>query len=102
MPPYSYQTLIRASASKAETAEAFLQQAVALVEKQAGHEIQVWGPVPAPMQKRAGKYRSHLLLQAKDRNQLQHFLDAFVPALSTLPDAGRVRWSVDVDPQDLY
>ncbi len=102
MPPYSYQTLIRASASKAETAEAFLQQAVTLVEKQAGQEIQVWGPVPAPMQKRAGKYRSHLLLQASDRNRLQGFLDAFVPALSKLPDAGRVRWSVDVDPLDLY
>lgn len=102
MPPYSFQTLIRASATKAETAEEFLQQAVALVEKLGGQEIQVWGPVPAPMQKRAGKYRSHLLLQSRARNRLQQFLAAFVPALSTLPDAGRVRWSVDVDPLDLY
>lgn len=54
------------------------------------------------MQKRAGKFRSHLLLQSGDRQQLQQFLGAFIPALSTLPDATRVRWSVDVDPQDLY
>ena len=102
LPPCSFQTLIRASATKAETAEQFLQQAAALVEKLAGREIQAWGPVPAPMQKRAGRYRSHLLLQAGQRNQLQQFLGTFVPALSTLPDVGRVRWSVDVDPLDLY
>ncbi len=102
LPPCSFQTLIRASATKAETAEQFLQQAAALAEKLAGREIQAWGPVPAPMQKRAGKYRSHLLLQAGQRNRLQKFLSTFVPALSTLPDAGRVRWSVDVDPLDLY
>jgi len=102
LPPYSYQALIRASASKAETAETFLHQSVALIEGLGGHEIQVWGPVPAPMQKRAGKFRSHLLLQSGDRQQLQQFLGTFIPALSTLPDATRVRWSVDVDPQDLY
>ncbi|WP_456379643.1 primosomal protein N' [Thiolapillus sp.] len=102
LPPCSFQTLIRASATRAETAEGFLQQAAALVKKMADQEIQVWGPVPAPMQKRAGRYRSHLLLQAGQRNLLQRFLGAFVPALSSLPDAGRVRWSVDVDPLDLY
>ncbi|WP_457665089.1 primosomal protein N' [Thiolapillus sp.] len=102
LPPYSYQTLIRASASKAETAENFLHQSIPLIKELAGQDIQVWGPVPAPMQKRAGKFRSHLLLQSDDRQQLQQFLRAFIPALSTLPDATRVRWSVDVDPQDLY
>ncbi|HEC07224.1 MAG TPA: primosomal protein N' [Thiolapillus brandeum] len=102
LPPCSYQVLIRASASKAETAETFLQQSVTLIEELGEREIQVWGPVPAPMQKRAGKFRSHLLLQSGDRQQLQRFLGAFIPALSTLPDATRVRWSVDVDPQDLY
>ncbi len=102
LPPYSYQALIRASATKAETAETFLHQAVALVEKQAGKEIQVWGPVPAPMQKRAGKYRAHLLLQTSERQLLKRFLRDFAPALPSLPDAGRVRWSVDVDPLDLY
>ncbi len=102
LPPYSFQTLIRASATKAETATAFLQQAATQVEQMAGKEVQVWGPVPAPMQKRAGRYRSQLLLQAANRNLLQQFLGDFVPTLSTLSDAGRVRWSVDVDPQDLY
>ncbi|WP_457670703.1 primosomal protein N' [Thiolapillus sp.] len=102
LPPCSFQALIRASAVKAETAEDFLRQAAALVEKLAGGALQVWGPVPAPMRKRAGRYRSHLLLQADQRKRLQRILEDFVPVLSTLPDAGRVRWSVDVDPLDLY
>jgi primosomal protein N' (replication factor Y) len=102
LPPYSYQTLIRASAGKAETADNFLQQIVALAGAQGSRGISVWGPVPAPMQKRAGKYRSHLLLQSLRRSNMQQLLHTLIPALSSLPDAGRVRWSVDVDPQDLY
>ncbi len=102
LPPFSYQTLIRASATKAETADDFLHQIVTLAGNLGGNSISIWGPVPAPMQKRAGKFRAHLLLQSQQRGMMQQLLNRLVPALSSLPDAGRVRWSVDVDPMDLY
>ncbi len=102
LPPYSSQALIRASARRLDTAEGFLQQVAQLAAELAKGEVLVWGPVPAPMQKRAGRHRAQLLLQAGRRPELQSLLRALVPALSSLPDAGRVRFSVDVDPVDLY
>jgi primosomal protein N' (replication factor Y) len=101
LPPCSYQALIRADAVKTETAEEFLEQA-ARQATGADAQVMVWGPVPAPMQKRAGRYRMQLLLQSENRGALQTVLQGLVPALGQLPQATRVRWSVDVDPLDLY
>ena len=38
--------------------------------------------------------------QAGARPALQKFLRAWVPLLRALPQASKVRWSVDVDPLD--
>jgi len=102
LPPFSHQALLRAAASKMETAEAFLQQAVAAMQSLAGPGVSLWGPVPAPMPRRAGRYRAQLLFQAGERRVLHRALRLLVPRLQQLPDATRVRWSLDVDPLDLY
>ena len=61
------------------------------------------GPaMPAPMPRRAGLYRAQLLLSAAQRRELHALLDAAMPALYALPEARKVRWSLDVDPADLY
>jgi 2,4-dienoyl-CoA reductase-like NADH-dependent reductase (Old Yellow Enzyme family) len=62
--------------------------------------VEVWGPVPAPMERRAGRYRAHLLLQATERAVLHSRLGAWIERAGTLPAARRTRWAVDVDPQD--
>jgi primosomal protein N' (replication factor Y) len=69
----------------------------------AGHPgVEVWGPVPAPMTRRAGRHRVHLLFQAPQRDVL-HALLRTLPALAgELPESKRVRWSLDVDPADLF
>ena len=54
------------------------------------------------MPRRAGMYRAQLLLHAASRGALHAALDASMPVLHALPDARRVRWSLDVDPIDLY
>jgi primosomal protein N' (replication factor Y) len=60
------------------------------------------GPVPATMARRAGYHRAQLLLESASRGQLHRFLDTWLPAIETLPAARGVRWSLDVDPADLY
>ncbi len=102
LPPFSHQALVRAAARKSEAAERFLAQAAALASQTGGDRVGVWGPVPAPMARRAGLHRHQLLLQSTARGDLQELLDTLVPALCRLPDSGRVRWSVDVDPVELY
>jgi primosomal protein N' (replication factor Y) len=54
------------------------------------------------MERRAGRYRAQLLVQAQERPALQRLLTDWIPRLNTLPDARRVRWSIDVDPIDTY
>jgi primosomal protein N' (replication factor Y) len=47
-------------------------------------------------------YRAQLLLSASTRRALHHALDAALPAIHSLPEARKARWSLDVDPVDLY
>jgi len=67
-----------------------------------GTRIEMHGPLPAPMPRRAGYQRAQLLLSSPDRRALHAALDAAWPAIHALPEARRVRWSLDVDPVDLY
>ena len=53
------------------------------------------------MERRAGRYRAQLLLQAPRRAVLHQFLAVWVEQLGKLKSARKVRWSLDVDPQEL-
>ena len=63
--------------------------------------MESWGPVAAPMERRAGRYRFQLLLQSTSRSALQRFLARWIPQVALLQSARRVRWSIDVDPQEM-
>ena len=54
------------------------------------------------MARRAGLYRMQLLLSSAFRPALHSRLDAALPAIHALPQARRTRWSLDVDPVDLF
>jgi primosomal protein N' (replication factor Y) len=101
LPPYSHQVLWRAEATTAEPPTRLLEAVARRVRADAPAGLEVWGPVPAPMERRAGRYRTHLLLQAPDRAALHGRLAAWVEDAAALPEARRARWSVDVDPQDV-
>jgi primosomal protein N' (replication factor Y) len=60
------------------------------------------GPFPAPMERRAGRYRAQLLVQANDRQALQAFLAQHILQIEENKLAKKVRWSIDIDPQELF
>ena len=99
-PPFAHLALLRAEAKHAEPTAAFLQAAAAGFAD-AGVSVDVHGPLPAPMPRRAGYQRAQLLLSSPQRRALHAALDAVVPLLHALPEARKVRWSLDVDPVDL-
>lgn len=99
LPPFSAMALLRAEAHEAESPRAFLNQAKAETLPAPG--VSALGPVPAPMERRAGRYRAQLLLQAAQREVLQALLRRWVPRLAELKQARWVRWSVDVDPLEM-
>lgn len=101
LPPFAHQALLRAEAADAQRANTFLKMARALTETLA-EGVEVLGPAPAPMERRAGRYRAHLLLQAPQRQDLHRLLDQWLPLLRAERPDRQLRWSLDVDAQDLY
>ena len=59
------------------------------------------GPVPAAMEKKAGKFRFHLILQAKSRKQLHQAVFKLIYHSASNEWHSKVRWSIDIDPVDL-
>ncbi|MDI1252179.1 primosomal protein N' [Thermomonas sp.] len=98
-PPFAHLALLRAEAKHADPPVRFLQLAKELLGD-AGIELS--GPLPAPMPRRAGYQRAQLLLASPQRRKLHVALDDVIPQLYALPDARKVRWSLDVDPVELY
>lgn len=100
LPPFAHLALLRAEARDPVQPMRFLTAARALLADAAG--VQVMAPIPSGMERRAGYARAQLLLQAGQRGALQRALAAVVPRLAELPAARGVRWSIDVDPADLF
>ena len=102
LPPYSHLTLIRAESSKPQAAIHFLQQVREMAVGHAISQVEILGPVPSPMEKRAGRYRAQLLLQSSYRKPLHQLLAPLIPAIESTKEGRKVRWSVDVDPIDMF
>ena len=98
-PPFTRLALLRAEAPERDKAMDFLNKAKLQIQQ--CDEVQLWGPVAAPMERRDKWYRAQILLQSEQRDVLHSLLSQWLPTLPAL--AGHsVRWSLDVDPQDLH
>jgi primosomal protein N' (replication factor Y) len=100
-PPYSRLAALRDSAPDAAAALEFLREARALA-KRVPAGVRLLGPVPAAMARRAGRHHAQLLVESRERARLHEFLDGWLPQVEELRSARRVRWSLDVDPIELF
>ncbi|MFL6575660.1 MAG: primosomal protein N' [Povalibacter sp.] len=101
-PPFSRLALLRAEATHPQEAMKFLRAALSLAQSHHARGVELLGPAPAPMERRAGRHRAQLLLHAATHVPLQRLLAAWVPQLEAMPEGRRVRWSLDVDPAELF
>jgi primosomal protein N' (replication factor Y) len=99
-PPFAHLALMRAEAKQVEQANEFLAAVKQLIPAESS--VERYGPMPAPMPRRAGFQRTQLLLSAEQRRPLHGLLAQLMAQVYALPQARRVRWSLDVDPMDLY
>lgn len=102
LPPFSYHALLRAQANKPQLPLDFLQAVAELAQTFKVGRTQILGPVAAPMEKRAGVYRYQLLFQSGKRSDLQNCLSELVTHLDSIKSSSKLRWSLDVDPVDLF
>ncbi|GMQ90028.1 MAG: primosomal protein N' [Gammaproteobacteria bacterium] len=102
-PPYAYLALLRAESPKPQAALRFMQVAYELVKTcPSTTAVEIMEPVPSPMERRAGRYRAQLLVQSRQRRPMHRFLSSWLSLLDAEPAGKRVRWSLDVDPTDMY
>lgn len=97
LPPYSCQALLRSDAHDKSDVQVFLNEAK---RKFPAGDAVVYGPFPAMMERRSGRTRWYLLVQADKRPTLHRQLDEWILWVQKLPSARKVRWALDVDPQD--
>lgn len=101
LPPYEALAVVRAEASNAEMPMAFLSSLRRNVKDRLLPEVRIAGPVPATMERRAGKFRAVLMLSAPRRPALARLLRDVLALIETAPLRNRVRWHLDVDPEEL-
>ncbi len=101
-PPFARVAVLRAEAAGRNEPMRFLDQARELAEAQPHAGVEVLGPAAAPMERRAGRFRAQLLLHAPTHTALQRLFTRWLPAVEELPEARKVRWSLDVDPLELF
>lgn len=100
LPPFTYHAMFRADDHDNRQASQFLQQLrehLAATQTEDG-ALWVLGPVPALAAKRSGRFRWQLLLQHPSRQRLQQILYGLRQYISTMPQAPKVKWTLDVDP----
>jgi primosomal protein N' (replication factor Y) len=99
LPPFTNFALLRAEAKQSARLDAFLAAATNALDDT---RILAHGPMPAPMPLRAGVMRAQLLIESAERSTMQEFLTGWIERLRALPEGKALRWSIDVDPVDLY
>ncbi|MDP4527617.1 primosomal protein N' [Alkalimonas delamerensis] len=100
LPPYQFLALLRAEAHQDELPQQWLHQLVALAKVQAP-QVQLLGPIRAPLERKAGKYRWQLHCYSASRAGLHQLLDQLIDASQSWSLTRKLRWQLDVDPIDL-
>jgi len=103
LPPYSHLALMRAEAESGDGAEQFLQLVRHQLETLSPPTpaLRYLGPLPSPMERRNDRYRFQLAVFADQRADLHPLISRLCLWLEGERSARKVRWSVDMDPQDM-
>ena len=103
-PPLGSQALIRVNAADEAIAYKFSSNiSVKLRDLLAQHQainVEILGPMPSPIARRANRYRFQVLISAKNRRDLHQFLATSFSILTSARKLGGLRWNLDIDPTD--
>lgn len=100
-PPYSYLALLNTESADQPAALTFLQQIVTHLKPDRHQGVDIFGPIPALMERKAGKFRAQLLIQSQHRHHLHQCLTNIIRIIEQLKPKRNIHWYLDVDPIDL-
>lgn len=99
MPPFGFQTAVRADAPRVADAMEFLNAAKETLAPLLPESVSQFGAAPMLMVRLAERERAQVFLESASRQDLHRAVSLWVQVLQQNRD-GKIRWSVDVDPQE--
>lgn len=99
MPPFGFQTAVRADAPRVADALEFLNAAKETLAPLLPASVSQFGAAPMLMVRLAERERAQIFLESPSRQDLHRAVSLWVQVLQQNRD-GKIRWSVDVDPQE--
>ncbi|WP_308034449.1 primosomal protein N' [Neisseria lactamica] len=99
MPPFGFQTAVRADAPRVADALEFLNAAKETLAPLLPASVSQFGAAPMLMVRLAERERAQIFLESTSRQDLHRAVSLWVQVLQQNRD-GKIRWSVDVDPQE--
>ena len=99
MPPFGFQTAVRADAPRVADAMEFLNAAKETLAPLLPASVSQFGAAPMLMVRLAERERAQVFLESTSRQDLHRAVSLWVQVLQQNRD-GKIRWSVDVDVQE--
>lgn len=99
MPPFGFQTAVRADAPRVADAMEFLNAAKETLAPLLPESVSQFGAAPMLMVRLAERERAQIFLESPSRQDLHRAVSLWVQVLQQNRD-GKIRWSVDVDPHE--
>ena len=99
MPPFGFQTAVRADALRVADAMEFLNAAKETLVPLLPESVSQFGAAPMLMVRLAERERAQVFLESTSRQDLHRAVSLWVQVLQQNRD-GKIRWSVDVDVQE--
>ena len=99
MPPFGFQTAVRADAPRVADAMEFLNAAKETLAPLLPESVSQFGAAPMLMVRLAERERAQIFLESPSRQDLHRAVSLWVQVLQQNRDS-KIRWSVDVDPQE--
>jgi len=101
LPPYTHMVVVRARAHQQNLTQQFLSAIKNKIAQKNIAKLNLLGPIPSLIERKAGMYQNQLIIIAANRSLIQQQLKTWTQMIQQLPLAKRVRWDIEVDPLEM-
>ncbi len=100
LPPFINMILLRAESKNKNHLTVFLEQAKKTILRHS-NQIEIMGPFPSTLEKKAGVFRLQLILQSIQRSEIKKAVSGFLESMENQKKVSGLRWILDVDPVEV-
>lgn len=98
LPPFCYHGLLLMTDYHAQQVIKILQQIQTTLIAQLPSGVEVFGPIPAMIEKQQNRFNYHLVFTANNRKNLHLIITQAIVIVKTMKLKRSVKWAIDIDP----